>query len=125
VDATGNVHNPLTALLYFGTPPKINSSTYTINSIWLSEQQAAQMCNFGRKHQRYLGAVPYKIRKDHTWARHSSISVRHGYAGDVVASPMLKIWPLFGKAFSTFEQSIQLHSHVSEVVSIFQTKAKV
>jgi len=50
VDATVNIHNPLTALLYFGTTPKTDSSNYTINSIWLSEQQAAQMCNFGRKH---------------------------------------------------------------------------
>jgi len=40
-----------------------DSSNYTINSIWLSEQQAAEMCNFGRKHQRYLAAVQYKIRE--------------------------------------------------------------
>jgi len=45
------------------------------------------------------------------------ISVQHEDAGDAVASPTLKNWPLFG-------QSIQLHSHVSEVVSIIQTKAK-
>jgi len=31
--------------------------------LW-SEQQAAQMCNFGRKHQRYLASTQYKIRKD-------------------------------------------------------------
>jgi len=30
---------------------------YTINSIWLSEQQTVQLCNFGRKHQRYLAAM--------------------------------------------------------------------
>jgi len=51
VDATFNIHSPLTALLCFGTTPKIDSSNYTINSIWMSEQQAAQMCNFSRKHQ--------------------------------------------------------------------------
>jgi len=36
VDATVNIHNPLTALLCFGTTPKIDSSNYTINTIWLS-----------------------------------------------------------------------------------------
>jgi len=61
MDATVNIHNPLTALLYFGTTPKIDSSYYTINYIWLPEQQAAQMSNFGRKHQRYLAAMQYKI----------------------------------------------------------------
>jgi len=67
VDATVNIHNPLTALLCFGTSPKIDSSNYTINSIWLSEQQAAQKCNFGRKHQRYLASssMQYKIREDY------------------------------------------------------------
>ena len=54
----------------------------------------------------------------------ATISVRHGDAGDAVASPKLKNWPLFGKNFSTFGQSIQLHSRVSEVESIFPTKAK-
>jgi len=49
------------------------------------------------------------------------ISVQHG---DAVASPMLKNWPLFGQKFSKFGQSTQLHSHVSEVVSTFQTKKK-
>jgi len=44
------------------------------------------------------------------------ISVRRG---DAVASPTLKNWPLFGKNFSTFGQSMQLHSHISEVVSMF------
>jgi len=53
-----------------------------------------------------------------------SISVQHGDAGDAVASPTLKNWPLFGQKFSKFGQSVQLHSHVSEAVSIFQTKAK-
>jgi len=52
------------------------------------------------------------------------ISIRHGDAGDAVASPKLKNWPLFGQKFSKFGQSMQLHSHVSDVVSIFQTKAK-
>jgi len=65
VDATFNIHNPLTALLCFGTPPKRDSSKYTINSIWPSEQQAAQMCNFGRKHQRYFAAMQYNIREDY------------------------------------------------------------
>jgi len=64
MDATINIHNPLTALC-FGTPPKIGSSNYTINSIWLSEEQTAQMCYFGRKHQRYLAAMQYKIREDY------------------------------------------------------------
>jgi len=59
-DATVNVLNPLTALFCFGTTPKIDSSNYTINSIWLSEQQAAQVCSIGRKHQRYLAAMQYK-----------------------------------------------------------------
>jgi len=65
VDATVSIHNPLTALFCFGPPPKRDSSNYTINSIWLSEQQAAQMCNFGGKHQRYLAAMQYKIREDY------------------------------------------------------------
>jgi len=65
VDATVDTHNPLTALLCFGTIPKIDSSNYTINSIWLSEQQAAQMCNFGRKHQRCLASMQYNIRDDY------------------------------------------------------------
>jgi len=52
------------------------------------------------------------------------ISVRHGDAGDAVASPKPKNWPLFGQKFSTFGQSIQLHSRVNEVVSILPTKAK-
>jgi len=52
------------------------------------------------------------------------ISIRHGDAGDAVASLTLKNWPLFGQKVSKFGQSIQLHSHESEVVSIFQTKAK-
>jgi len=51
----------------------------------------------------------------------ADISVQHG---DAVASPTLKNWPLFGQKFSKFGQSIQPHSHVSEIVSIFQTKAK-
>ena len=51
------------------------------------------------------------------------IGVRHGDAGDAIASPTLKNWPLFGQKFLKFEQSIQLNPHVSEVVSIFQTKA--
>jgi len=33
VDATVNIHNPLTALLCFWTTPKIDSSNYTINSV--------------------------------------------------------------------------------------------
>jgi len=37
---------------------------------------------------------------------------------------MLKNWPLFGQKFSTFGQSIQPHSHVNEVLSIFPTNAK-
>jgi len=47
-------------------------------------------------------------KEKHFWLKcrtHFSISVRHGDAGDAVASPTLKNWPLFG-------QSIQLHSHV-------------
>jgi len=31
----------------------------------LSEQQAAQMCNFGRKHQSYLAAMQYKMKEDY------------------------------------------------------------
>jgi len=52
------------------------------------------------------------------------ISVWHGDAGDAVASPTLKKWPLFGQKFSTFGPTLQLHSHVSEVASIFPIKAK-
>jgi len=52
------------------------------------------------------------------------LSVWHGDAGDAVASPNMKNWPLFGQKCLTFGQSIQLHSRVSEVVSIFPTKAK-
>jgi len=59
------IMNHLAALPCFGTIPKVDSSNYTINSIWLSEQQAAQMCNFGRKHQRYLAAMHHKIREDY------------------------------------------------------------
>jgi len=44
---------------------QIDSSNYTINYIWLSELQAAQMCNFGRMHERYLAAMQYKIREDY------------------------------------------------------------
>jgi len=33
--------------------------------MWLSEQQAAQMCSFGRKHQRHLAAVQYEMREDY------------------------------------------------------------
>jgi len=29
-----------------------------------SEQQAARMCNFGRKHQRDLASMQYKLRED-------------------------------------------------------------
>jgi len=68
VDATVNIDNssnPLTALLYFGTTYKVGSCNYTINSIWLSEQQAAQMCNFDPKHQKYLAAVQYRIKEDY------------------------------------------------------------
>jgi len=53
-----------------------------------------------------------------------NISVRHGDAGDAVASPTPQDRPLFGQKFSQFGQRIQLHSHVSEVASIFQTEAK-
>ena len=74
MDATVNTQNPLIARLCFGTTPKIDCSNYTINSIWLSEQQAAQMYNFGRKHERYLAAMQYKIREDY---RVSSI-IRQG-----------------------------------------------
>jgi len=42
VSAAVNINNPLTALLCFGTTPKTDSSTYTINSVWLAEQQAAK-----------------------------------------------------------------------------------
>jgi len=46
----------------------------------------------------------------------TGISLRHGDAGDTVASPTLKNWPLFGQKISKFGQSIQLHSRVSEVL---------
>jgi len=52
------------------------------------------------------------------------VLVISAWYGDAVVSPMLKNWPLFGQKFSTFGQSIQLLSHVSEVVSIFPSKVK-
>jgi len=54
----------------------------------------------------------------------AGISVEYRDARDAVASPTLKNWPLFGPNFSKFGQLIQLHSHVKEVESVFQTKAK-
>jgi len=65
VDAMVNIHNLLSALFCFVSIPKRDASNYTINSILLSEQQAAQMCNFDRKHQRYLAAMQYKLKKDY------------------------------------------------------------
>jgi len=47
-----NIRNAPTALLCPGklsSHCQINLSNYTINSILLSEQQAAQSCNIGRK----------------------------------------------------------------------------
>jgi len=38
---------------------------YSINSILLSEQQAAQMCKIVRKRQRYLASMQYNIREDY------------------------------------------------------------
>ena len=58
-----DIRNPLTVPLGWDKLSSdcwINSSNYIINSIWLSEQQAAQMCNFGRKHQRYVASLQYK-----------------------------------------------------------------
>jgi len=52
------------------------------------------------------------------------ISMQHGDAGDAVAFPKQKNWPLLGQKFAIFGQSIQLQLRVSEVVSIFPTKAK-
>jgi len=51
--------------------------------------------------------------------------LRHGDAGDAVASPTLENWPLFGQKFSTFGQIIQLHSHLGVVVSILPATAKI
>jgi len=65
----------------------------------------------------------FRSRQTQKERLHQTISVRHGDAGNAVASPMQKNWPLFGQKFSKFGQSIQLSSHVSQVVSIFQTKA--
>jgi len=31
----------------------------------MSEQQDAQMCNFVRKHQRYLASMQFKMREDY------------------------------------------------------------
>jgi len=63
------IHNPLTALLCWdklSIDRKINSSNYTIHSILLSEQQAAQTCNFGRKHQ-------LNVRWRSTWCEFSRV----------------------------------------------------
>jgi len=46
------------------------------------------------------------------------ISVPHGDAGDEVASPMLENWPLCGQNFWTFGQIMQLHSQLSEAVTM-------
>jgi len=53
------------------------------------------------------------------------ISVRHGDAGDAVASPTLEHWPLVGQKFSTFGQIIQLHSLLREVDSMLPSTAQV
>jgi len=45
-------------------------------------------------------------------------------SGDTVTFPTLKNWPLFGQKFWTFGQSIQLHSHVNELV-YFPNKGKI
>jgi len=49
MDATVNINNPLTGPLFWGNLAMIAKCTLltTIHSIWLSEEQAAQMCNFG------------------------------------------------------------------------------
>jgi len=52
------------------------------------------------------------------------IRVRHGDAGNGVASPTLKNWPLFGQKFSKFGQSMQLHSYVSELVLFSKLRQK-
>jgi len=41
-----------------------------------------------------------------------------GDAGGAVGSPMLENWPLFGQKFLTLGQIIQLHSHLTEAVSM-------
>jgi len=53
-----------------------------------------------------------------------SISVRQRDAGDSVASPLLENWPLLGQKFSTFRHIIQLHAHLSEVLSFLPSTAK-
>ena len=68
--------------------------------------------------------MAHKISTVHFCCGVNSISDWHGDAGDATASPMLKNWPLFRQKFSKFGQSLQLHSHVSEVLSIFKTKEK-
>jgi len=42
----------------------------------LSEKQAAQMRHFGRKHQRCLAAMQYKIREDYLGSEPSPESLQ-------------------------------------------------
>jgi len=72
VDATVNIHKPLTAPLCFGTPPKMDSSNYTINSTWLPEQQAAQICNLVASTKGILLLCSTK-QENTTGARYSSL----------------------------------------------------
>ena len=58
---------PLTALLCFGTPPKIDSSNYTSNSIWLPKCVTLVVGTKG-----ILLLCSTKSEKT-TWARHSGL----------------------------------------------------
>jgi len=64
------------------------------------------------------------VKEQEQHRSNNSTSIWHGDAGDAVASPTMKNWHLFEQKCSKFGQSIQQHSLVSEVVSIFQTKTK-
>jgi len=88
---------------------------------WRHHSQPSIIRRFDQAQEGDMLATQRYVPETTTWLTlqkmNKGISVRHGDAGDAVASLKLKNWPLFGK-------SIQVHSRVSEVVSIFPTKAK-
>jgi len=42
-----------------------------------SEQQAPQMCIFGRKHRMYLASIQHKIREDYLGYSHNTFFHNH------------------------------------------------
>jgi len=62
-----NIHNPLTVLLCWDNQASEKALLITLFSILLSEQQAAHICNVGRKHYWCLASMQYKIQEDHLY----------------------------------------------------------